>query len=304
MMVRQPQSTRMILATAIAVLVSTSTRRTRAFSNRPQLPPARAVSVHESGRARSTRLHMAQKMTPTRKTRREDSFDRDAEDNDETEDEITLDFSDAQAKIAEAENTRRVEEGLTVGLTEEDAKEFNSKKDQYEDMRSKIRARASSEGIEKSVATRQMIEEATRRAKARETPATDSLLDLSGFGDALLDDETDELTEDERAEIDKIANMPLLEQLKEEFSNTRFPTLLVVFQTAAAMGVIFFLSATAILKGDVAIRQLYIDYGLIPNPNGVFEYSGLNLPDGFFDDDAGSVIQKATDAVDQIISPK
>merc|ERR1712037_405254 len=98
--------------------------------------------------------------------------------------------------------------------------------------------------------------------------------------------------------------MPLWEQLKEEFSNTRFPTLLVVFQTAAAMGVIFFLSATAILKGDAAIRQLYIDYGLIPNPNGVFEYSGLNLPDGFFDDDAGSVIQKATDVVDQIISPK
>lgn len=33
--------------------------------------------------------------------------------------DLPLDFSEAQAKIKEDENTRRVEEGLTVGLTKE-----------------------------------------------------------------------------------------------------------------------------------------------------------------------------------------
>ena len=34
-------------------------------------------------------------------------------------DEMILDFSEAQAKIKEDENRRRVEEGLTTGLTKE-----------------------------------------------------------------------------------------------------------------------------------------------------------------------------------------
>ena len=37
----------------------------------------------------------------------------------QTIDDIILDFSEAQAKIKEDENRRRVEEGLTVGLTKE-----------------------------------------------------------------------------------------------------------------------------------------------------------------------------------------
>ena len=34
-------------------------------------------------------------------------------------DKIILDYSEAQNKLKEDENTRRVEEGLTVGLTKE-----------------------------------------------------------------------------------------------------------------------------------------------------------------------------------------
>lgn len=65
---------------------------------------------------------MAQKMTPTRKTRREDSFDRDDSEEDgskESAEDIIFDYSEAQSKMKEDENKRRVEEGLTVGLTKE-----------------------------------------------------------------------------------------------------------------------------------------------------------------------------------------
>lgn len=300
-----------ILATVMTALVSAPTCSIHAFSTRPHLPLARVIPLNSrSGMTRGSSLQMAQKMTPTRKTRREDSFGRNAEDGDEKKDEMILDFSEAQAKIKEDENTRRVEEGLTVGLTQEDEEEFNSRKSQYEDMRSKIRDRASSEGIEKSVATKEAIQEATRRAMAGESFATaDQMLDLSGFADKFMDDETDELTKEEQAEIDKISSMPLLEQLQEELSNTRFPTPLAIFQTACVMALIFAVSATLVLKGDSIIRNLYMGQGFVPRPEEVYDFSDLNLPDGFLEQQdlengLESVVQQATNIADQIIPSK
>lgn len=246
---------------------------------------------------------MAQRIAPTRKTRRDDSFDRGEEDEEGGEDEPILDFNEAQAKIREDENKRRVEEGLTVGLTKEDEEEFNAKKDDYEDMRSKIRARASEEGFEKSVATKKAIEEATQRAMAGTASATpDQMLDLSGFADKFTDDGTDELTDEEQAEIDKIASMPLLEQAREELANTRFPTPLAIFQTACVMALIFAVSATLILKGDATIRDFYMGLGYIPRPDEVYDFSDLELPDGFMEQqdlegNLGDAVQKVTDAL-------
>ncbi|KAL7460695.1 hypothetical protein ACHAXS_001137 [Conticribra weissflogii] len=211
--------------------------------------------------------------------------------------------------MKEEENRRRIEEGLTVGLTKEDEDEFNSKKDVYEDMRARIRARASQEGIQKSVATKKAIEEATQRAMAGQSSATpDTMLDLSGFGDKLVDDGTDELTPEERAEIDKIANMPIWEQLKEELANTRFPTPLAVFQTACVMALIFAVSATIILKGDVFIRDLYMNWGFIPRPDEVYDFGDLELPEGFLDQQnlesgISDAIETARGIADEIIPP-
>jgi hypothetical protein len=81
-----------------------------------------AATTSSSARPLSTKLFMAQKMTPTRKTRREDSFDRDDSEEDgskESAEDIIFDYSEAQSKMKEDENKRRVEEGLTVGLTKE-----------------------------------------------------------------------------------------------------------------------------------------------------------------------------------------
>lgn len=65
----------------------------------------------------------AQRMTPTQKTRREDSFDRESggeeDGSQEKAEDIIFDYSEAQSKMKEEENKRRVEEGLTVGLTQE-----------------------------------------------------------------------------------------------------------------------------------------------------------------------------------------
>lgn len=307
MMVRQAA---LVLATATAAAVLAPLPTAEAFSASGACSPvASARAAARAGASSRTVLRMAQKMTPTRKTRREDSFDRGDDDDDGEEEEVILDFSEAQAKIKEDENRRRVEEGLTVGLTKEDEEEFNAKKDQYEDMRAKIRARASQEGFEKSVATKKAIEEATQRAMSGQSSATpDQMLDLSGFGDKFVDDGTDELTPEEQAEIDKIASMPLWEQLTEELSNTRFPTPVAVFQTACVMALIFAVSATLILKGDSTIRDFYMDLGFVPRPDEVYDFSDLELPDGFLEQqdlesDLGSAVQAATDLANDILPP-
>jgi hypothetical protein len=174
-------------------------------------------------------------------------------------------------------------------------------------MRSKIRARASQEGIEKSVATKKAIEEATIRAMSGQSSATpDQMLDLSGFGDKFVDDGTDELTEEEKAEIEQIANMPILEQIQEELANTRFPTPMAIFQTACVMALIFAASATLILKGDATIRDIYMDFGFIPRPDEVYDFSDLELPSGFLEQqdlesDIGAAFKSAVDIADQIL---
>ena len=172
-------------------------------------------------------------------------------------------------------------------------------------MRAKIRARASQEGIEKSVATKQAIEDATRRAMAGQSTATpDTMLDLSGFGEKFVDDGTDELTDEEKAEIDKIANMPFLDQIKEELANTRFPSLTDVLQTAALMALIFAVSATLILKGDSTIREFYTNWGFIPRPDEVYDFSDLELPDGFLEQKSleGNVLDVANDIAGDMLS--
>lgn len=101
-----------------AALVGCLSRTSLAF----QAVSPMAATTSSSARPLSTKLFMAQKMTPTRKTRREDSFDRDDSEEDgskESAEDIIFDYSEAQSKMKEDENKRRVEEGLTVGLTKE-----------------------------------------------------------------------------------------------------------------------------------------------------------------------------------------
>eukprot|EP00970_Alexandrium_tamarense_P004842 scaffold800_cov197-Alexandrium_tamarense.AAC.23 len=120
----------------------------------------------------------------------------------------------------------------------------------------------------------------------------DQMLDLSGFGEK-FEDGTDELTPEEQAEIDKIANMPLWDQVKEEIENTRFPTPMAIFQTACVMALIFAVSATLILKGDATIRDIYMNWGFIPRPDEVNLESNI-----------GDALGMATDIADEILTPQ
>ena len=140
-------------------------------------------------------------------------------------------------------------------------------------MKDRIRARAKDLNMEKSVASQQAIQEATARAMNREEPRP---LDLTAF---TLEDDQDELTEDEKETIDRISQMPWLDQMKEELQNTKWPSAGATIRQTGFMLVIFVFTALYILKLDEAVRTWYTNWGLIPRPDQVYDFSDLELPE-------------------------
>lgn len=167
-------------------------------------------------------------------------------------------------------------------MMEEDAKNFEEKRETYNAMRDKIRSRATDLNMNKSVATQEAIKAATQRAAAGEQAATPTV-DLSKFNSALLTEPEDELTKEQMADIDKVGQMSLPDQIMEEVKNTKFPSPDATLKQAGLMLVIFLVTAGVILKVDEFLRFQYTDWGFIPKSGEVLDYSDLSLPEGFTD---------------------
>mmetsp|Transcript_2811 Transcript_2811/g.4246 ORF Transcript_2811/g.4246 Transcript_2811/m.4246 type:complete len:260 (-) Transcript_2811:370-1149(-) len=195
-------------------------------------------------------------------------------------DDQPLSFDDAtQALKDEEDSARSASRGM---MMEEDAKDFEEKRETYNAMRDKIRSRATDLNMNKSVATQEAIKAATQRAAAGEQASTPTV-DLSKFNDSLLTDPEDELSDEQMAQIDKVGQMSIVDQVMEELKNTKFPTPDATLKQAGLMVVIFLVTATAILKADEFLRFQYTDWGFIPKSGEVLDYSDLTLPEGFTD---------------------
>jgi len=190
-----------------------------------------------------------------------------------------MSFDDAGAAIREEEEQARAERSGS-SMSEEKNVEFEAKKTEYESMREKIRARATDLNIEKSVTTQKAIEDANRRAMAREEPQE---IDLSKFGmGSIGEDPEDELTEEQKATIDKTGQMNVVSQAVEEIKSAKFPGLGATLRQTAFMLVIFAFTAGYILFLDGFLRDFFTDVlKIIPSPDATFDYSDLDLPDGW-----------------------
>lgn len=192
-----------------------------------------------------------------------------------------MSFSDAEQAIREEEEEKRMQQ--RGDDSEEDKRKFDANKGSYDGMREKIRARASEMGVEKSVATAEAIKAATARAQAGES-AKEQTVDLSKFGADLLDSSAeDELTEEQKQAIDPVSTKSILEQIQNEIQNTRFPSPGATLKQAGLMAAIFLVTAGLILKVDEVLRIQITDWGFIPGPNDIGDYSDLALPEGFTD---------------------
>jgi len=196
------------------------------------------------------------------------------------ETEKSLSFEDATEQLKqEEENIKAASRGM---MMEQDAKAFEEKRDAYDEMREKIRSRASTLDMNKSVATQEAIKAATQRAAAGEAAETPTV-DLSKFSSGLGEDPEDELTDEQMKEIDKVGQMSIPDQVVEEFKNTRFPSPDATLKQAILMLVIFIVTAGVILNVDTFLRFQYTDWGFIPKSGEVLDYSDLALPEGFTD---------------------
>lgn len=189
-----------------------------------------------------------------------------------------LSFEDAtEAVKKEDESVKMAARGQ---MLDQDARRYDEKRASFEEMRSKIRARAQDLNLNKSVATQEAIKMATQRAQGLEETPT---VDLSKFGGDMMGDPEDELTDDQMKAIDKVGQLPIWEQVLEELKNTKFPSPSATLKQAVLMIVIFVVSATVILKADEFLRFQYTDWGFIPKSGEVLDYSDLSLPEGFTD---------------------
>eukprot|EP00591_Stephanopyxis_turris_P000281 CAMPEP_0195521604 /NCGR_PEP_ID=MMETSP0794_2-20130614/19030_1 /TAXON_ID=515487 /ORGANISM="Stephanopyxis turris, Strain CCMP 815" /LENGTH=242 /DNA_ID=CAMNT_0040651189 /DNA_START=328 /DNA_END=1056 /DNA_ORIENTATION=+ len=218
--------------------------------------------------------------------------------NKDDEDAKSVSFDDASVRLSEEEEAMRAEKS-GGGLTEEQVSKFESKKTEYDSMRERIRARASSLDIEKSVATAKAIEEANARAIAREEPssspeafgsvpagaeAEQSLnLDAIMTGGVGEDNAFGDLTDEEREEIEQLTKINIIAQVKDELSNAKWPTVGATLRQTAFMFFIFLVTAGYVLKLDEIVRTVYTDAGLIPRPDEVYDFSDLTLPDSWTD---------------------
>lgn len=192
-----------------------------------------------------------------------------ASDNDAVE---SMSFDEAAVQLRDEEEKARAQRTGNA-VTEKDVEDFAAKQDMYEQMRERIRARAADLNMEKSKATSQAIEAATARAMNMEEP---QMLDMSKFS---LDTDDEELTDEEKKEIDRISQMNWIDQAKEEFAATRWPSAGATLRQAGLMVVIFAITSLYILKLDDIVRTIYTNQGLIPPPDAVFDFSDLELPE-------------------------
>merc|ERR1719232_1840606 len=185
--------------------------------------------------------------------------------DDTTTEKDSMSFDSASQALRKQEEEERLERSGNL-LNDEKQAEFDA-------LRERVRRKASSLNIEKSITTEQMIQKANEQAQSGEKP----ILDLDKFSGA--DETEEELTEEEKKEIDKIGQLPILQQAIEELKLVKWPSASSTLRLTFIMFIVFVVTATYLLVLDNTLRTLVTKFGLIPPKDAVFDFSDMELPD-------------------------
>jgi len=188
------------------------------------------------------------------------------------DEESVMSFDSATKALREKEEQESLERSGNL-VSEEQSAKFEAKKSEYEALRDRIRSRASDLDISKSITTREVIQKANEQALSGEKP----MLDLSKFEA----DDDEELSDEEKKEIDEVGEMNFLQQSIEELKLVKWPSLGSTLRLTGIMLVLFVVTATYILFLDSTLRTLVTNAGFIPKPDEVFDFSDLELPEGW-----------------------
>jgi hypothetical protein len=191
-------------------------------------------------------------------------------------------------------------------------------------MRAAIKARTEDLGIEKSKVSADYI--ASKQAKAQQAGSAAAAgedsnsfagLDLSQISGraaptskwnedmpAMLYDPTDELTQEEREEVDPMMKASILEQGMNEFNNAKWPGLGSAIREVGLMVAVIAFTAVVIIGWDKLLKNLYTDIGFVPSPEDIKNYAaqfnGLDLPTGWTNNMSEDDVATLTDTVSSV----
>lgn len=150
-------------------------------------------------------------------------------------------------------------------------------------MREAIRKRTEEMGLEKSVLSKQLIQEANARAKAGESVQGLDLTKIRGnIPDnmpSMLYDPEDEMSEEEKEEVDPVGQMSIVKQFENELTNAKWPDAGAVLREVAIMLGVVAVTAAIIIFWDRFLRDFYTDtLNLIPSKEQMnMRFEGLEL---------------------------
>eukprot|EP00544_Gedaniella_sp_CCMP2646_P012833 CAMPEP_0202491514 /NCGR_PEP_ID=MMETSP1361-20130828/8549_1 /ASSEMBLY_ACC=CAM_ASM_000849 /TAXON_ID=210615 /ORGANISM="Staurosira complex sp., Strain CCMP2646" /LENGTH=321 /DNA_ID=CAMNT_0049121575 /DNA_START=110 /DNA_END=1075 /DNA_ORIENTATION=+ len=214
-------------------------------------------------------------------------------------------FDDAGRELVQQEDLARLEE----------SGDFDTnpayKSDSIEKMRQAIRDKTKEMGLEKSVLSKQVIQQASARAMRGESPNLNSnnALDLTKIRGNIPDnmptvlyDPEDEMSSQERMEVDPVGQTSIFNQFQNELSNAKWPTMGAVFREVAIMIVVVAATAALIILWDAFLRDFYTnELHFIPTKEELnTRFEGLELPEGWTnmmaDDDVANLPSELRDA--------
>ena len=199
-----------------------------------------------------------------------------------------------------------------------------------EKMRAAIRARTADLGIERSKVSAEYIKNREQQALAgglqQEREAAGAAMfggiDLSKISTVesssvrnrgeldenmptMFYDPEDEMTMEERQEVDPVMMQNLLEQTASELKGAKWPTLFSAAREVLIMAVVVAFSCLLIIGSDNLLRELYTKVGFIPSKEDIANYSsrfdGLDLPSGWMNNMNEQDVAKLTEQV--IVAP-
>jgi preprotein translocase subunit SecE len=214
-------------------------------------------------------------------------------------------FDDAGRELVQQEDLARLEE----------SGDFDTnpayKSDSIEKMRQAIRDKTKEMGLEKSVLSKQVIQQASARAMRGESPNlnNNNALDLTKIRGNIPDnmptvlyDPEDEMSSQERIEVDPVGQTSLLNQFQNELSNAKWPTAGAVVREVGIMILVVAATAALIILWDAFLRDFYTnELHLIPTKEEInTRFEGLELPEGWTnmmtDDDVANLPSELRDA--------
>lgn len=220
-------------------------------------------------------------------------------------------FDQAGASIMDEDNEERLRQMGDFDSNPE------SKSANVDKMREAIRARTADLGLEKSKVSQDYFQEMSARASSQQqntgaapsapapAPEEDATqLDLSQISTqpmlgakgnranrgewdeelpTMLFNPEDEMTDEEKKEVDKVGQLPIWEQALAELKEAKWPTPGAAFREVGLMIVVVCFTGALIIGWDSLLRDFYTTLGMIPNADDIkSSFQDINfLPDGW-----------------------